>query len=702
MPNRRDFLRLAAVLAATGPGLLPEAIRKAQAIPAANATGTIKDVQHVVILMQENRSFDHYFGTYKGVRGFGDPRPVPLYRQREGGKVAVDPIWRQPHAQHPDGHVLPYPLHPQPVAPVHCFHGLPHGWKDGQEALNRGRNDGWSAAKSPQTMAYYQGADIPFHFALADAFTICDAYHCSLVGPTHPNRQFLMSGTNGQNLPMFEARVGNLEKRYQFEWTTYPERLQAAGISWQVYQNSLLNNGKDQFGATNAGLNALQWFKNYDHLADPASPLVTRGNGVRTLDDLRADVRQGKLPQVSWIIPPGGCCEHPQFPPAYGAAYMSQLLDALTSDPEVWSKTVLLIMYDENDGFFDHVTPPMPPSAKGVAGQSTVEAANEVYKDGRAYGLGNRVPMTIVSPWSRGGWVCSQVFDHTSVIRFLETRFGVMEPNISAWRRAVCGDLTSAFDFAHPNAGAAPLPDTRAYIGSPPNVTTVKLPPVPATQVMATQVPGTRPARALPYLLSANGRADPQQQRFTIDFANHGMAGAVFQVYSANPADEPRFHTVDAGTSLSDSWTVTAERQGLYELTVYGPNGFLRCFRGDLARTAKPGSAAPEIAIAYDAPRSALTMTLTNPGTAACTLTVARNAYGDAAPRAIPLATGASVSESWPLGPNPGWYDLSVTADTGDGFVRRVAGYLETGSPGTTDPAIGAVIAAAPFDVRGR
>jgi phospholipase C len=699
MPRRREFLRLAAALAATGPALLPEAIRKARAIPAANATGTIRDVRHVVILMQENRSFDHYFGTFPGVRGFGDPRPVPLHRQRADGTVAVDPVWRQPHAQHPDGFVLPYPLHPRPVAPAHCFSGLPHGWKDGQEALNRGRNDGWSAAKSPQTMAYYQGADIPFHFALADAFTICDAYHCSLVGPTHPNRQFLWSGTNGQARPGFEPRVGNLEKRYQFEWTTYPERLQAAGISWQVYQNSLLNNGKDLFGATNAGLNALQWFKAYDHLANPDSPLVARGNAVRTLDDLRADVRAGKLPQVSWIIPPGGCCEHPQFPPAYGAAYMSQLLDALTADPEVWSGTVLLIMYDENDGFFDHVMPPMPPAAKGAGGRSTIDAADEIHPDGRAYGLGNRVPMTVVSPWSRGGWVCSQVFDHTSVIRFLEQRFGVMEPNISAWRRAVCGDLTSAFDFAQPNAGVrAPLPDTSGWIGSPPNVSTVKLPPVPATQAMPGQVPGTRPARPLPYQLAADISADAAQQRVAIALANHGSAAAVFQVYSADPAETPRFHTVGAGQALSDEWAIPAARQGAYELTVYGPNGFLRCFRGTLVD--RPDAARPEVAVVHDAAHGALTLAFSNPG-AACTLTLARNAYGEGAPRAIALAAGASISESWPLGPSRGWYDLSVTI-AGDGrFVRRYAGYAETGAPGVTDPAMGAVIAAAPFDGRG-
>jgi phospholipase C len=171
MPRRRDVLRWATALAATSPWL-DEAIRRATAIPAATPTGTIADVEHVVILMQENRSFDHYFGTYQGVRGFGDPRPIPLYGA--SAEAPTEPVFRQPHPMEPAG-VLPYPLHPQPSEVVKCFSGLPHDYKSGYEAVNGGRNDQWAVAKSPQTMAYYQGADIPFHFALAEAFTICDA-----------------------------------------------------------------------------------------------------------------------------------------------------------------------------------------------------------------------------------------------------------------------------------------------------------------------------------------------------------------------------------------------------------------------------------------------------------------------------------------------------------------------------------------------
>ena len=688
MTTRRRFIRGAAALAALGPPLLSESIRRAAAIPAASPTGTIQDVEHVVIFMQENRSFDHYYGTYQGIRGFGDPRPAPLYG--DGSRERPTTIWHQPHGKHADGHILPYALHPQPPERAACFTGLPHDWASGHDAVNRGRGDRWALAKSPPTMAYYQGADIPFHFALADAFTICDAYHSSLVGPTHPNRMFLWSGTNGQHDRADGPRIDNSGKPHQFAWTTYPERLQQAGISWQLYQNARENNGRDQFGATNAGLNALQWFAPYDPKQFPDSPLVARGNSVRTLDDLRRDVQEGRLAQVTYIIPPGGCCEHPQFPPAYGAVYMSHLLDALTTNPEVWSRTVLLIMYDENDGFFDHLPPPMPPAPHGVAGGSTVDATDELYKDGRPFGLGARVPMTIVSPWSRGGFVCSQVFDHTSVIRFLEARFGVPEPNISAWRRAVCGDLTTAFDFRAPSLAAATLPDTNGFIANPPDIKAVALPTVPGTQALPSQRVGTRPARPSPYVLQADASVDAAHHSVTLAFANRGTAGAVFQVFPGQPAGDPRFFTVEAGKELSDPFVLPGEDDP-YELTILGPDGFFRCFRGNLA------TATPEIGAAYDAAHQVITLSLRNPGTAACELSVRRNAYGAPEPRRHVIAAGATSEDRWDLAASQGWYDLTVTAVGMSTFVRRYAGHLASG-PSTTDPAMGAVIPAAPYD----
>src|SRR5262249_44190571 len=159
-----------------------------------------------------------------------------------------------------------------------------------------------------------------------------------------------------------------------------------------------------------------------------------------------------------------------------------------------------------NDGFFDHMPPNLP--ALGPAlGASTVSVDGEAY-NGEPVGLGPRVPMIAVSPWSKGGWVNSQVFDHTSVIQFLEQRFGVHEPNISPWRRAVCGDLTSVFDFATPDAGLASLPDTASYIAAADATRGLGHPAPPSTAIAATQERGQRPARALPYRVEARCELD--------------------------------------------------------------------------------------------------------------------------------------------------------------------------------------------------
>ncbi len=296
---------------------------------------------------------------------------------------------------------------------------------------------------------------------------------------------------------------------------------------------------------------------------------------------LKADVQQNRLPQVSWIASPEAFSEHSNWPPNYGAWYISNVLDALTSNPTLWSKTALFITYDENDGFFDHLVPPTPPRSL-LDGKSTVSTINEIYPGNGGsyasgpYGLGSRVPMIVVSPWSKGGWVCSEVFDHTSLIRFIERRFAsnnpaLIEPNITPWRRVVCGDLTSAFDFKTPNAARPSLPKTAGY--APPDRQRhpdflLKPPP---NQKMPQQEDGLRHARALPYDLQANGTANFGGDSFEIAFANAGNAGACFHVRSGTQG--PWTFTVEAGKSLSYLWDIGAN-PGRYDLSVFGPNGF--------------------------------------------------------------------------------------------------------------------------------
>ena len=180
----------------------------------------------------------------------------------------------------------------------------------------------------------------------------------------------------------------------------------------------------------------------------------------------REDVKNGTLPTVSWVTAPEKFSDHPGSA-WYGAWYIAELLDILTQNPDVWKKTVFILTYDENDGYFDHVPPFVAPDprrpetgqvSKGIdASLEYVTLEDEMKRKSAAdsrdspIGLGYRVPMVIASPWSRGGFVCSQVFDHTSPLQFLEKflskKLGkeVRETNISQWRRTVCGDLTSAF-----------------------------------------------------------------------------------------------------------------------------------------------------------------------------------------------------------------------------------------------------------------
>ena len=431
--SRRALLTGAAALtgAAYGAGVLPVSLRRALAASLASPPrARLSDIEHIVILMQENRSFDHYFGAMPGVRGFADPAAIRL----PGGR----PVFYQPVSHHPQGYLLPFHFDTKTTS-SQATPGTDHFWPSQHQAWNGGRMDSWIAAKGEYTMGYFGRADIPFHWALAEAFTICDNYYCSVLGPTNPNRLYMWTGmidpagTGGgpvvDDTPAFNNVI--------LSWITYPERLQRAGISWQVYQE------EDNFDD-----NALAWFKQYAHLP-ASSPLYQRGIAARPAGTFEQDARYDRLPQVSWLIAPTAQSEHPDYFPAAGAEYIAQKLDAIASNPVLWAKTAFILCYDENDGLFDHVPPPIPPA--GTAAE---------FVAGLPIGLGFRVPAIVVSPWTAGGYVNSDVFDHTSLIRLIEARFGVREPNISSWRRRTCGDLTSVFRFSaspgrYPEANAS-------------------------------------------------------------------------------------------------------------------------------------------------------------------------------------------------------------------------------------------------------
>ncbi|WP_233831080.1 phosphocholine-specific phospholipase C [Paraburkholderia sp. ZP32-5] len=700
--NRRDFLRSAAQAAGsfTALSMLPPGIRNALAIPAHNRTGTIRDVEHIVVLMQENRSFDHYFGTLKGVRGFGDTRAINL----ANGK----PVWYQPLTTDTAGasYVLPF----RPTAPnlgLQFLQDLAHDWGTTHAAWNNGRYDQWVPAKGTTTMAYMTRDDIPFHYQLADAFTICDAYHCSLLGPTDPNRYYMWSGWVGNDGSGGGPVIDNSELGYG--WSTYPEVLQNAGISWKIYQD--MGTGLDANGSWgwtqnpyigNYGDNSLLYFNQYRN-AQPGNPLydnarvgTNAANGDGYFDILKHDVQNNTLPQVSWIVAPEAYSEHPNWPTNYGAWYIDQVLQILTSNPEVWSKTVLLINYDENDGFFDHMAPPFA-AASSANGLSTVDITHEIYagnaqNQAGPYGLGPRVPMLVVSPWSKGGYVCSEVFDHTSVIRFIEARFGqhhnLGESNITPWRRAVCGDLTSAFNFANPNEAIPPLPSTSGYVPPDQNRHPDYQPQPPAMQAVPQQEPGVRPARAVPYELFV--RIDEGSNgKLTMRFVNTGNAGAVFLVYTTDGADAPRSYTVEAGKRLQDQLPVDAN--GGYDFTVHGPNGFLRRFAGTVtARKSSHGQDAmqAEVVEGYDVANGNLQLRLENVGNKRSQFTIV-NAYDPKNVIHHAVRGGDNDTLYLDLRNAHGWYDLAITVDTDASFARRFAGHVETGKSSMSDPALG-------------
>jgi phospholipase C len=710
--NRRHFLQGLAAVAASGASLalFPPSIRKALAIPARRRAGTLQDVAHVVILMQENRSFDHYFGTLRGVRGFGDRFPIPL--PNAPGREHKS-VWYQQSekAAAKSGFVAPFRLDTAESFRLMRVSGTPHKWPDAQLAWADGRMHAWAKHKSDHALGYFAREDIPFQFALAEAFTICDAYHCSFHGGTNPNRVFLWTGGNDPEArgggPVISNAYDSLEHDPEagYAWVTYCERLQKAGVSWQVYQNMA-----DHFADNPlAGFRAFR--DAYAERPGSSAALKERGLSTRDLDKLRDDVIEDRLPAVSWIVATAEGSEHPgPSSPAQGADYTARVLEALTANPDVWAKTVLFVNFDENDGFFDHVPPPAAPSyelygddprAARLAGDSTVDTRAEYHEHlapeadelGRSlqhkpYGLGPRVPMYVVSPWSKGGFVNSEVLDHTSVIRFLERRFGVLEPNISAWRRAVCGDLSSAFNFSEPDAGDfyEDLPDTSERAERARALSAHQTPPTPLP-ALPQQERGVRRARALPYEVQVHARVQPGSQRITLAFENTGRAGAVFHVYDRKHLERvPRRYTVEPRKGLSGHWELRDDG-GAYDLWVLGPNGFHRHFTGVAPDENQNPLRLPEIEVEHHARLGSVSVRLFNRGAALTTFALASNAYAPAFSAEVRVPPYARADQHWPLRSSAQWYDFTVRVLELPGYARRFAGHVETGRDSFSDPA---------------
>jgi phospholipase C len=525
--SRRDVLMGGAALgvgAAIGKtGLTSRQGRLIESALASSGGSSIRDIQHVVILMQENRSFDHYFGTMPGVRGFNDKKARQSYSG--GPKTNPSTVFNQTMVsgsqtlyQLADGETSlgPFELFSNPpTVDGQTTNDITHDWGPQHMAWNDGSMDQfavqhlmWDGTAPLQlspppgqsnvpngitTMGYYRSADLlTFYRALAESFTICDGYHCSVLGPTDPNRLMWMSGTigatgldaqgNSNGGPILETYVQTRPEKYgTLSWKTMPEVLTDNSVSWKVYQDP----------TSTLLFNVLPYFSSFFTPSTPTE-IENAANGLTPVypAGFAADVVAGTLPQVSWIMPPLPNCEHPAVPPAYGEYLVSEILETLLLNPDVWATTVFLVLYDENGGFFDHVPPPTPgplvtltngvtpPSSSTYAGEYTTAAAlASVYPTSSPgdsqgvlgpVGLGFRVPCLVVSPFSAGGWLCPDLFDHVSTLKFIEKLFlpagtlmGSDGLEISPWRYNTVGNMSAALPALHDPVDTVPtLPAT--------------------------------------------------------------------------------------------------------------------------------------------------------------------------------------------------------------------------------------------------
>jgi phospholipase C len=538
------FVSEAALSWMAGPGWASVIDRAAKMKPAGSDLGA---VEHIVFLMLENRSYDHYFGAYPRGRGFADhpKRSLGTFAQNYPGGSDVIPKHK----------LLPFHL---TTSGLETTEDLTHDWGPMHQCWNQGKMDAWvkvhtepqwEGPKGAMTMGYYRRRELPFHWALADHFTLGDAYHCSILGPTHPNRLMATSGTidpSGKHGGPVVATNFSSDAMWDCTWTTMQEVLEDKGVSWKVYTPSNAGvSGKyaslkkyltwdpnfyDPLETTNVGLtdDVLRYFKKF---RKPGTPLFQKAFKQTFPNDFAADVKSGRFPHVSWIIPPLGFDEHPSSSPLNGQWFVSQVLNELTSNPKLWAKTAVFIMYDENDGWFDHVPPPVAP--RGTPGEYLTtntfpsgEPKPETLGIKGPAGLGVRVPLLVVSPFSRGGHVATEVFDHTSQLKLISERFDVEVPNVSKWRRKTVGDLTSTLFNSRKDTSVPKLPKTAiSFAASGPASFPSQWtesggfgPSVPTKQRMPNQKGGTDPASKY-FKLGKDEEAVPDEDRTPIDIS---------------------------------------------------------------------------------------------------------------------------------------------------------------------------------------
>lgn len=696
-PSRRVVLGGAAAVAG-GIGmasLLPASFQKALAQPA--PAGDLSSIKHIVLYMQENRSFDHYFGTLNGVRGYGDPTVLP---SRSGGSLFAQPTSGPAADDAATAQVRPFKVRDAVNASENnreYIASLPHTYPDGIDAWSNGWWDNWIPAKGAATMCSYDRTDLPLQYAVADTFTICDQYFASMQAGTSPNRNYWVAGYSGFEPLTGKRAVDNAaydeDNHPGYDWVTHAELLQDAGVSWKVYMEW------DNYGDNN--LEYYTSFKNimrkalkdvdggkhqnctsfYGHVGKLAqagdmaaveSLLAALDAGVEALparerdlfnrglrrsrpeslvDEFRKDAESGNLPTVCYIVPSSDDSEHPGASSPIQSAHITYgLLEVMGDNPNLWQKSAMVYTFDEFDGYFDHVPPPVAPS----------HHKDEFNEDGNPVGLGARVPTIIVSPWTVGGYVNSEVFDHTSNVKLVEQITGVKTPMISAWRREATGDLTSCFDFS----GGQKI-DTFAEPAPVPSFTGRWEPQPEATFAPIAIESGTRPARALPYqTMAACDRA--AGGKLAVRLSNKAKRPAPMAVYGFKGEIDKPIHSVVNGVASVDVTPVGAE----YHVVATGPNGFRADFAGHSdhdplridARTHRIGRQ------------------------------IVLHMFNQTPDEMVVLVNDTSVTLQGggmcihPLESADGWFDVEVTVKGDDVFRQHFHGHIENDSESVTGP----------------
>ena len=446
--------------------LVAAAVATGLVAPATASEQSLKDIKHIVLFMQENRAFDHYFGTMAGVRGFQDPNAH--VSKNTGKDVFHQPVDQTIEDDTPPKNVtelLPWYLNWQGgdwYDKTQCMVAGTNDWRQNHEAWNKGEIDQWAIANTPYSIGYYRRSDLPVHFGLAGNFTIGDSYYESIISSTDPNRVSWFSGTinlNGSNTggdpwvnggavidnnvdpTCLNADDGSPFSCRPLKWKTIPEYLLEADISFQVYQDF------DNFGD-----NTLVEWTQYQEAAAKKEKLAKQAVAYPGLDKFYKDAKEGNLPEISYIVAPQDLSEHPPYTPNDGAWLQSKVANAVMNGKN-WNSTALIVSYDETGGWADHVMSPHPP--KNSPGEWMVDPYNKTLGLVPT-GPGFRLPFYIVSPWTRNGGVFTEHSSHESQIFFLEEwSKAVGKPfhskEVNEWRRGQMSNLVKAFDFSKPD-----------------------------------------------------------------------------------------------------------------------------------------------------------------------------------------------------------------------------------------------------------